>query len=212
MFWEELYIRSLKVRSKMFELLYKYLILNKKASLPGLGIFIIERTPARLDFANRVFISPRYAISFLSQPSLNDNRMYGFISNEQQVDDPEAITRYYKFANDVKENLTKANAVEFPGMGILSQDANGEMSFKAITLTDQYFPPVASERVIRENAEHHILVGDLNRTNTQMKEMLVSDQDLSSGDKDYWWIFAIALGIISIAGIVYYYLHNGSLR
>ena len=158
MFWEELYIRSRKLLNKMFELLYKYLILNKKASVPGIGVFLVERSPARLDFANKIFISPGFQIGFKPQPSLNDNRMYSFISDEQKVDEPEAITRYYHFANDIKENLSSDHVVEFPGMGVLTQNSNGEIVYKAITHIAEYFPPVASERVIRENTEHHILV------------------------------------------------------
>jgi hypothetical protein len=77
---------------------------------------------------------------------------------------------------------------------------------------DEYFQPVASERVLRENTEHHLLVGDRNRTNTQMKEMLADEPAASSKAKDYWWVFAILLGIIGIASIVYYYLRNGSLH
>ena len=57
----------------MFRLFYKYLILYKKACLPGIGHFYIERKPARLDFANKVFVAPDLQIGFNPHPSSVDN-------------------------------------------------------------------------------------------------------------------------------------------
>lgn len=192
----------------MFQLFYKYLILNKKASVPGLGVFFIERKPARLDFANKVFLSPALQIVFEPKPSLTDNRMYSFISLEQKIEETEAVSRYYEFANNIKEKLNQNRNVTLPGIGILSQSADGELSFQATTF-NQYFPDAVAERVLRKNTEHAVLVGEINRTNTEMKEMLV--QDVSPA-KDNWWVFAIVLGVVGIASLLYYYLHNGSLR
>jgi hypothetical protein len=196
----------------MFQLLYKYLILNKKATVPGIGVFFIERKPAKLDFSNKVFVAPQHQIIFKSEPSLNDNGMYTFISREQKIGEAEAVERYYSFANSLKESLHQQKSAALPGMGTLSQNAEGELFFTAALPLKDYFPVTTAERVLRKNTEHRILVGDLNRTNTQMKEMLVEDLPDSSHKKDYWWVFAIALGIIGIATIVYYYLHNGRLH
>lgn len=196
----------------MFQLLYKYLILNKKVSVPGIGVFVIERQPAKLDFTNKVFVSPAFQIGFKPQPSLTDNRIYTFISREQKIDESEAVSRYYNFAHKLKENLTEHNTVELPGIGVLSQNAEGGLYFKAISQINDYFPPAGAERVLRENTEHHVLVGDSKRTNREMKNMLVNEPEVASQTKDHWWIFAIALGIIGIATIVYYYLHNGNLQ
>ncbi len=212
MFWEELYIRSLKRPNKMFQLFYKYLILNKKAIVPGLGVFSIERRPAKLDFANKVFIGPDLQINFKAQPLVEDSSLYAFISTEQKINVTEASVRYNDFANKLKNNLAEKRSVELPGIGVLTQNAEGKIFFRATNQLKNYFPPVVAERVIRENTEHHILVGDNTRTNTQMKEVFVDDVQERSHTKDYWWVFAIALGIIGIATIVYYYLHNGNLR
>lgn len=196
----------------MFQLLYKYLILNKKVSVPGVGVFFIQRQPAKLDFANKVFVAPALQIGFKPQPSLTDNRIYTFISREQKIDESEAASRYINFADKLKENLTEHKTAELPGIGVLWQNAEGGLFFKASSQINNYFPPAAAERVLRENTEHPVLVGESKRTNKQMKEMLIDEPEPSSQAKDHWWIFAIALGIIGIATIVYYYLHNGNLQ
>ncbi len=196
----------------MFQLLYKYLILNKKAIVPGLGVFSIDRKPAKLDFANKVFLSPTSEINFKAQTSDDDRGMYTFISQLQKIDELEAAGRYNDFANKLKENLEENSSAELPGIGVLSKNAEGQLFFKATVQLNDYFPPANADRVLRENTEHPILVGDRNRTNKQMKELLVDEPEMRSHVKDPWWIFAIALGIIGIAAIVYYYLHNGNLQ
>ncbi len=187
----------------MFQLFCKYLILHKKASVPGLGVFFIARTPAKLDFANKIFLAPEVQINFKAQAAADDYRLYTFISREQKIDATEAAVRCNAFVNKLRKNLAENSSLELPGIGVLSQNAEGKIFFKATVLHD-YLPPAAAERVIRENSEHHVLVGDSTRTKTQMKEVLADNLQEPSYAKDYWWMFAIALGIIGIATIVYY--------
>lgn len=196
----------------MFQLFCKYLILNRRAYIPGLGIFFIERTPARLDFENKVFIAPVSQINFKAQTSVADNRMYTFISFQEKIDESEAVIRYNNFAETVKKNLKEHKRMELPGLGVLLQNEEGNLYFKATSELNDYFPPAPANRVLRENTEHPIVVGDINRTNRQGKEVFVAEPKKPSPAKDRWWKFAIALGIIGIAGILYYYLYNGNLQ
>ena len=196
----------------MFRLLYKYLILNKKVSVPGVGVFYVERKPARLDFANKVFTAPELHINFKDQPSVADHKMYAFIGKEEKIDEPEAISHFNDFCNLIKKSLKENKSAELTGLGMMTQNAEGKIFFRSTNILTDYFPDVTAERIIREHVEHTVLVGDINKTNVEMKEMLVEDTRKYSGKKDNWWIFAIGLGIIGIATIVYYYLHNGSLH
>lgn len=196
----------------MFQLLYKYLILHKSASVPGIGFFYIERIPASLDFANKVFIAPASKVNFKCQAAGGDNKIYAFILQEQKIGETEAISHFNNFVNNIKKNLEEHKSAELPGLGVLLQNNEGQIHFEAASQIINYFPAASAERLLRENTEHPILVGDTNRTNTQMKEMLVDDTEPLSQTKDHWWIFAIALGLIGIATIFYYYLHNGSLQ
>lgn len=195
----------------MFSLFYKYLILHKKAGIPGIGTFFIERKSAKLDFANKVFVSPELQVGFNPQ-TFDDKHLYTFISNEQKIDEAEAVTDYNTFANKLKENFHKHKSIELPGIGLLSQNAEGELFFTAIAVIKEYFPDAAAERISREHTQHKVLVGDVSRTNTEMKEMLVENLPQPIHSKDNWWIFAIALGIIGVATLVYYYTHHGKLH
>ena len=196
----------------MFQLFYKYLILNKKAIIPGLGVFYIERKPARLDFANKVFVAPELQVNFKDQPSIADDKMNAFIAREEKIDMAEAISHINDFNSEIQKSLKENNSAELPGLGVISQNAEGKILFKSTNILKDYFPDVAAERIIREHVEHSVLVGDINKTNAEMKETLSVSRSTSAGEKDNWWIFAIALGVIGIATIVYYYLHHGKLH
>ena len=195
----------------MVQLLYKYLILHKSANVPDIGTFYISRVPARLDFANKLFTAPDYQINFKADSFTGNNLMYTYIAKEKKIAETDASEHYNNFAKTIRKKLEEQQSVELPGLGVLHQNEEGALHFKAVLPLYNYFPAAVAERLIREDNEHHILVGDSDRTNTQMKEMLVDEPELPQS-KDYWWIFAIALGLIGIATIVYYYLHNGSLR
>lgn len=196
----------------MFQLFCKYLIQNGKANIPGLGIFFIERTPARLDFINKIFIAPVSQINFKAQVSDADNRIYTFISRQQKIEESEAVVRYNDFADTIKKNLKEHKRSELVGLGVLLQNDEGNLYFKATSEPNDYFPPASANTVLRENAEHAIAVGNINRPNRQGKKMFVEEPKKAVPAKDYWWKFAIALGIIGIAGILFYYFSNGSLK
>ena len=80
-------------------------------------------------------------------------------------------------------------------------DASGKINFKPEELPAAFTQTVFAERVIHPDAEHHILVGDKETTNTVMTELLAPKSEI----KDRWWIWAIVLGLIGIAAIVFYF-------
>ena len=86
-------------------------------------------------------------------------------------------------------------------MGSFFVDASGKINFKQQELPAAFTQPVFAERVIHPDAEHQILVGDKETTNTVMTELLAP----KSATKDRWWIWAIVLGLIGIATIVFYF-------
>ena len=187
----------------MYPLLYKYLILHKKAAIPGIGVFSIKRQPAKFDFSNKIFDAPVFKIDFNPDAGVADNRLYAFISGEQNIDETQAAKKITDFANSIKGSLAINKTLQLPGLGTLSQNKGG-IQFQSAKQLQDYFPDLAAERIARVNTEHNILVGENNHSNIEMKEMLATETYKSSS-KDYWWMYAIILAVISIAAIIYYY-------
>jgi len=63
-----------------------------------------------------------------------------------------------------------------------------------------FLQPVKAVRVIHPEAEHQILVGDKETTNTVMNEYF-SEVPVK---KSRWWIWAIVLGIAALIAILLY--------
>jgi hypothetical protein len=61
--------------------------------------------------------------------------------------------------------------------------------------------PVFAERVVHPDAEHAILVGDKETTNTFMAELLIPKVET----RDRWWIWAIVLGAVGLIALLIYF-------
>lgn len=195
----------------MLQILYKYLILNKKASVPGLGEFYIHRRPASLDFANKSFISPSTQIAFTQGDVIADNRFYFFISKEQHITDTEAVNKFDEFAERLTNNLKTTGSIQLPGIGLLSKDGSGKLNFQPVTPIASFYPNVAAERIVREVSDD-IPVVETNKQDNLQTDVQNTEVAISENKKDYWWVFAIILAGVAIAAIIYYYNQNGNLR
>jgi hypothetical protein len=193
----------------MFPLLYKYLMLHDQVCIPGIGRFYKSRQASVLDFANKVFQPPVYTIAFAEEAVAADKRFYAFAGKEQGIDEVEAIRHFHDFAYRLKQHINDTRQIELPGIGHLER-VDGKLSFTANNIVEKYYPSVKAERIVRQDAEHTIMVGDSELTNTQMQVMLDAEDEKKK--KGIWWIIAIVLALIAVAAIVYYYMNNGNVR
>ena len=99
--------------------------------------------------------------------------------------------------------MEDTSVVKLPGVGNFFINTYGEIKFLQEEPNPVFFPVVVAERVIHPEAEHAILVGDKESTNTEMAEYF----NETPVQKDPWWIWAIILGAIGIAAILAY-LYN----
>ena len=115
----------------------------------------------------------------------------------------DAVNNLNHFTSELKEQLETNHVLELKGIGTLTKKASG-YSFDANNTIQDFFPDVAAERVIRQNAEHTVKVGEYQKTSTQMHKELQQRKV----KKDNWFISALVLGAIGIVAIVLYYLIN----
>jgi nucleoid DNA-binding protein len=184
----------------MQQYIHKYFALNKNVVLPGIGSFSAETQNAKLDFINKVLHSPLPVIRY-TEYYKTDERFYAFLSKETGLAESDIVNNFHLFTNELKEQLETKNFIELKGIGTLSKNASG-YSFTPNNSVHNFFPEVTAERVIRQNAEHAVKVGEYHRTSTQMHKEL----QRRIVKKDNWVLTAIILGSIGVAAIVLYYL------
>jgi hypothetical protein len=190
----------------MFHLLYKYFVLNRHLSIPGIGVFVLEREAARVDAGLNTLHAPMPVVRFKMHGAQMDNSFYGYLAKELGIEVLDAIQEYHDFAIDLKNEVQEKKWIELPNLGILTQGVKDEIKFKSSPVLKDYFPDVAAENISTVShqtveAEEPVTVG---ATEEKVRFTKVKKEH------DYWWVFAILLALIGIGAIVYYYYNFGS--
>ncbi|CAN5715015.1 hypothetical protein BH10BAC2_BH10BAC2_17240 [soil metagenome] len=183
----------------MNQYLAKYFALNKKLILPGIGSFNTAIQPAQLEFVEKTLHAPVHTITFQQDESADDTNFISFLIKETGHGQYEAANRFNQFVTQLKEKLQSGIALQLPGLGVLTNNG-AAYAFTAESL-HQFFPGIIAERVIRQNAQHAVRVGEDEKTSTEMHAMLNQE-----AVQDRWGIGAIVLAVVGIAAILYYYL------
>jgi len=190
----------------MYQLLYKYLILNKKVGIPGVGNFSIEEVPASMDFVSKQIAPPKEVINFTSEEVHADRSFYNFLQKELNLTEVDAIKATSNFAHKVKEGIANGG-VTMPGIGTLKTGYNGDHYFVSETKYNNYLPDIRLQsslstsikatdvydtgetRIITQDAETH-----------DMEKIALKEKE------DYWWVYAIVLALMGLGALLYYYI------
>jgi hypothetical protein len=189
-----------KSNSFMYQYLAKYFSLNKRLVLPGIGLLNASVKPSQLEFVEKTLHAPVYAISFQQDENATDHQFISFLSKEINVSEHDAGNRFSNFVQQIIYKLQPGFGLQLPGLGFLSKNDDAYDFISTDTL-QQIYPGVAAERVIRQNAQHTVRVGEDHKTSAEMYDILHKE-----ATHDRWWIAAIVLSVVGIAAILYYYL------
>jgi hypothetical protein len=185
----------------MINKLSEYLILNEKASLPGIGTFSAENTHAKLDFINSKFYPPLPEILFSSGIAETDKDFFNFISGNAAERSLAAERRFNDVIFDIKHKLSYKGEVVFDNLGTLKKNTEGNYSFEKNFSIEDFFPPVAAIRISRNYAQPARSTAAVEYVETETKNL--TDEDNSA--KDHWLVYAVILTAIGIAALTYYY-------
>lgn len=167
--------------------------------MPGLGTLSIGSSGAEADFSNKLIGAPKSLIHFTNEQTDAD-AFLNYVAKTTETDKQEVTNTFNYFCDRLKRDIAGGNAISIEPIGKLSVDAQGKIKFEQQELPASFIQPVVAERVIHPQAEHHILVGDRETTNTVMTEFLAPKIALT----DRWWIWAIVLGAIGL-GLLFVY-------
>jgi len=194
----------------MLQLIYKYLIINKKVSIPTIGVFDIRRTAAAFDFSNQVFVAPSFQVGFTESADVADEKLYSFIAKEQQIDEAKAADLVSHFTRQVKQQLDDDQRADLNGLGVLSINVSGELHCETVTLRKDYFPYAQTGAAAHRDVQAVKIAEDMKEPNTQL--LAIEHEDAEPDANSNWWIFAVVLAVVAVAAIVFYYYQNGSFR
>ena len=172
----------------MYQIIAPTLFQNKICRLPGIGTLVMVAHSAETDFVNARIKSPIETIDFIAE------------NKEEKI-----FNEFSAMSELLQSNLNENGSFLLRGIGTFKKDNAGDIQFAPITIDPIFTPPIAAERVIRQDGEHAILVGDQQTTNVEMTEYF-SEQPLL---KDRWWVWAIILAAISVGAFSFYFYQHG---
>jgi hypothetical protein len=189
----------------MYAQLYQYLLQHKQLPVPGIGTFLLERKSAEIDFFNKKIDPPAYAFALDSGSHLPGQDFFKWLANALGVSDREAIFRFNDFAFEMKKQIGEGHVINWNGIGTLNKGLGGDVKLTPSAIEMVFEKPVIAEKVIRNKAEHMVRVGEDERTSVEMTEMLNQKEE----KKSQWWIYALAVALLSIMFLGWYFSEHG---
>jgi CCDC81-like prokaryotic HU domain 2 len=189
----------------MYDKLYSYLVQHKELALPGIGTLTLGRQPAQADFGTRSFRAPVYSFAFDGNRDTPSKKMFSWLAGALHISDWEAVKQVNEFSFDIKKRLQAGKQVELKGVGALQTGLSGELKFEPVIKEFVFDGPVTAEKVLRENAQHTMLVGEQERTSAEMTELL----SVGETQKDRSWIVAALLALLAVIFIGWHFSERG---
>ena len=190
----------------MHHLIASYLFQNKTCPLPGLGTISIQTSGAEADFTIQQIAAPAPVFEF-DEKETSAEDLLNYLARKTNSNNYEVSEALDHFCDGLKGQISIHAKANLHAVGNLVMDDTGHIIIEQPVLPEAFLQPVFAERVIHPKAEHNILVGDKETTNTVMTELLSEKPT----EKDRWWVWAIVLGVIGLLLLLLYFTEiNGA--
>jgi hypothetical protein len=190
----------------MYELFYKYLLLNHHVALPGVGNFTVVDVSAKLDFITQSIAAPSQVIQFQQSHSVNDKGFYFYAAKTLQINEAEANQQVMHFAQTIKDAAFN-DGVELPGIGSLKKATDDTLFFIPETNQHSVLSNIRLSNTVAADANLVDLydAGE-NRIIVQKVKPLKQEHEMAAEKEDYWWVYAIVLAVFGLGALLFYYI------
>ena len=193
----------------MYQIFYKYFILNKKVSVPGIGNFSINTSAAKLDFVAGVLHAPLPKVVFSQAYTAIDRNFFQYLSKELKIDEKQAVQEFQSFSFNIKANLDGNKPVELPGIGKLQKGYND--ADVVFTEENNASPAFLNDIKLNAATDSKANLVELYKTGDSLIITEETEDDrlemiIKEKDEDYWWVYALILALMGVGALLYYYI------
>lgn len=185
--------------------LYEFLVLNKKLCLPGIGTIRVKQNSSQLDFTNKQFTAPSFYFTLESQNDKPSKKLFEWLSLTLGITEWDAIKSVNDFSLSLKNKISGTGEMNWENVGVISRDNSGNLKLDSSTITLRNGQPVIAEKVIREKAEHTVLVGEQEKSAMEMEEYFAEH----ASRKNYAWVIAVILTVLAVMFIGWHFSEKG---
>ncbi len=192
----------------MLSIVMSYLLQSGSCALPGLGEFVITTKPAELDIVHKQIHPPVDEIIFTENDAATANpNLVKYIAARNGQDEETAGLILNNYCEEWKKAISIGDVISLHTFGTLQKNAVGNIFFRKISPELIFRHPVTAERVIHENADHPILVGDKETSSNRMTDYYAETEPVKKGK--FWAIWAATLALAAVIFLVFYFKQNG---
>jgi hypothetical protein len=155
-FWAVSYFRSLK-RTKVLALLTKYLVQYKRVSIPHIGTFEIVQQSPQLLIADKTISGPVFITRYVHNDRVTEHQVR-FIASCEKTAKETLQEELSLFGKNLKSRIEQS-PFRWNGFGTLRYAASG-LVFDPQNIEFDSLKYVPARKVVRDNAQHTVLVGD----------------------------------------------------
>ena len=184
----------------MLSLFTKYLVHYGKVCIPHIGTFELIRQPPQLDVADQLFIPPSYITAYHPQELISEHQRDFFASCFNTAKEKTA-TDLVSFGEKLKKRL-RHKPFQWNGFGTLHLEQGG-IAFDPYQIYLDSFTSVPAHKIMRQNVQHSILVGDQQMTSEQVAEALIKTDEKKNFYMMIGWVLLI-LALITISIVLYF--------
>ncbi len=189
----------------MEELIASFIIQAKECRLRDIGKFRMVKTPAEADVANKQVKPPGIEIVFTTREEKISDGLVKYVADRKAIPITEALDDLKKWCADTKYKLKQGQEILLQPLGVLKKGASGNVFVHNAT-TATFFEPVFAERVIHQNSEHAMLVGDKETTSAVMNHYYQDEENTVKSNT--WKILAIILIAVGLFLLFLHFYHN----
>ena len=183
--------------SQLSGILYKYLILNGSMSIPDFGSFEVYTHHALNDFPSKKLLPPKQSIRFKKEINQNFLPLINYIQSRINTTEDHIVKLLRDFSAQLKKKIFTEEKVDWDGIGSITSLPNGEINIQSKLDQVDFYREKEYKQVIRENNEHPVLVGDEEKTNTEM--IAFFDEPKKKSKFLGWKFMALYVLILSMA-------------
>jgi hypothetical protein len=199
-FWAELYFRSLKI-SRVLPLLTKYLLRYKRVCIPGVGTFEIVQQSPQLNVADKLITAPAYTVKHNLTDQVPDQQVQ-FLASAGTKNESFS-QELFSFGEKLKRKIQES-PFHWNGLGTL-RSAASEIVFEPDAIMLPSLQAVPARKVLRENVQHNVLVGDREMTSQQVTDKL----NYVEYKRPWFIIFGWTVLVLAlIAVVIFLYLQH----
>jgi hypothetical protein len=190
----------------MYEYLYRFLIKYKKLDLPGIGTVALHLRSSKTAITDRHFSPPGYFFTLQKGDEIPKGKLFSWLASHFTITDSEAVIRFNEFIFDLTRKLKEGKEIQWEKVGSFQKELSGEIKFTTEEGEVSWLENVPGQKIIRENVEHRMLVGEVEKTSTEMNMLLNS----VAGEKKYqWWLWPVVLAVAIFMFLGWYFSEHG---